>query len=87
MTARGHVENGVVVLDHPSALPEGVEVEVRIMAKPAGLPAPMARLTDAEKVQYRELHPFVQRMIGILPEDFDWEQEKEAHLREKYGPW
>jgi len=28
MTYRGHVENGVVVLDEPTALPEGTEVAV-----------------------------------------------------------
>ena len=86
MTAKGHVENGVVVLDPPGALPEGALVEVYILAPPAQLPEPMARLTEAEKKQYGELHPFVQRMIGILPEDFDWEREREAHILEKYGP-
>lgn len=28
MTFRGHVQNGVVVLDEPADLPEGVEVRV-----------------------------------------------------------
>ncbi len=30
MTYRGHVENGVVVLDEPAKLPEGAEVEVTL---------------------------------------------------------
>ena len=32
MTVHGHVRNGVIVLDSPTALPEGVAVEVRVMA-------------------------------------------------------
>ena len=28
MTYKGHIENGVVVLDEPSALPEGTSVKV-----------------------------------------------------------
>jgi len=39
MVYRGHVKNGVVVLDEPAALPEGAEVQItlprtRIMNKP-----------------------------------------------------
>jgi hypothetical protein len=37
MTYRGHVRNGTVVLDTPSALPEGAKVEVAVVkdAEPA----------------------------------------------------
>jgi len=31
MTYRGHVNKGVIVLDHNAQLPEGAEVEVRTM--------------------------------------------------------
>jgi hypothetical protein len=31
MTYQGHVENGVVVLDTPEALPEGAAVEVAVL--------------------------------------------------------
>lgn len=31
MTYRGHVENGVVVLDEPTELPEGAVVEVDVL--------------------------------------------------------
>ena len=34
MTHRGHVENGVVILDPPVDLPEGAEVEVRLIEPP-----------------------------------------------------
>jgi len=32
MTVRGHVQNGVVVLDDPTALPDGAEVSVRALS-------------------------------------------------------
>ena len=35
MTHRGHVRNGVVILDPPVDLPEGAEVEVRLIEPPA----------------------------------------------------
>jgi hypothetical protein len=33
MTFRGHVENGVIRLEHAPALPEGAEVEVRLLVE------------------------------------------------------
>ena len=35
MVYRGHVENGVIRLDSALTLPEGVEVEVRLIAEEA----------------------------------------------------
>jgi hypothetical protein len=35
MVYRGHVENGVIRLEDAPALPEGAEVEVRLLAKDA----------------------------------------------------
>jgi hypothetical protein len=34
MTYKGHVENGVVVLDPPGRVPEGAKVEVQLLAEP-----------------------------------------------------
>jgi len=34
MTYRGHVKNGVVVLDQPAELPEGAEVDVTVRTEP-----------------------------------------------------
>ena len=34
MTYRGHVKNGIVVLDEAVKLPEGAEVEVAVQAPP-----------------------------------------------------
>ncbi len=33
MVYRGHVENGLIRLEEPSVLPEGVEVEVRLLTE------------------------------------------------------
>ena len=38
MTYRGHVENGAVVLDAPTALPEGATVEVAVAPEPVSPP-------------------------------------------------
>lgn len=84
MTARGHVENGVVVLDPPGSLPEGAAVEVHLLVDTALLQAGHDA-PDADK--YADLHPWVRKMSGILPSDTDWEREREAHLWKKYGPW
>ena len=36
MTYRGRMRNGVVVLDQPASVPEGAEVEVRLVAETSG---------------------------------------------------
>ncbi len=36
MTYRGHVENGIVVLDDPVALPDGAPVQVDLLSEEAG---------------------------------------------------
>jgi len=38
MTYRGHVKNGVVVLDEPAELPEGAEVNVELLPARADEP-------------------------------------------------
>jgi len=52
MVYRGHVENGVIRLEGAPALPEGVEVEVRLLAENASaegekeIPSLYERLKD-----------------------------------------
>ena len=36
MTYRGHVKDGMIVLDSPTPLPEGSEVTIELIAKAAG---------------------------------------------------
>ena len=45
MTYRGHVENGVIVLDDPVVLPEGTGVRVEL-AEPEQRPTLAERLKD-----------------------------------------
>ena len=65
MTHRGKVKNGIVVLDDPSALPEGAEVSVRAVKAPARKGGVKRRPTT--------LYERYKRFIGIaqgLPADF-----------------
>jgi len=61
MTYRGHMENGVVVLDEPAALPEGTRVYVELAAQDVPEP-PATTLHDA-------LGPF-EGAFADLPSDF-----------------
>jgi hypothetical protein len=61
MTYRGHIENGVVVLDESAELPEGVGVEINILAGDG------ASQGDADNA-----HARLMRFAGIIkdmPED------------------
>ncbi|MCG3196158.1 MAG: hypothetical protein GHCLOJNM_00629 [bacterium] len=62
MTYRGHVKNGVVLLDEPAALPEGVSVEVAIAPEPETEGPPLPTL-------YESLKDVIGKAEG-LPADF-----------------
>ncbi|MBI3468910.1 MAG: hypothetical protein HY000_38385 [Planctomycetes bacterium] len=62
MTYRGHVENGVVVLDEPCDLPDGAAVQVSPIPPPAG-----AKEGEIPSL-YERLRPFVGAAKG-LPRD------------------
>ena len=55
MPVRGHIENGAVVLDEPTDLPEGAKVVVEL---------------DPHEAE-RELSPEIKRVTGILPPNVD----------------
>jgi hypothetical protein len=61
MVYRGHVENGVVRLDDSPTLPEGEEVEVRLLS-------PIT--PEAEKIPslYERLKDFVGKAEGLPPD-------------------
>jgi hypothetical protein len=46
MTYRGHIKNGMVVLDSLASLPEGAEVEVRCIEEDENIPTLYERLKD-----------------------------------------
>jgi hypothetical protein len=49
MTYRGHVANGVIVLDPPAQLPEGAEVEVSLAEPPLAEEKPAASRKSIEE--------------------------------------
>jgi hypothetical protein len=65
MTYKGHVQNGVVVLDDPSDLPNGTQVEV--LPVKAAAPAPDSQGTEGTWAE--RLAPFIGCLDG-LPSDF-----------------
>jgi hypothetical protein len=56
MTMKGHVANGVIVLDRPAGLPEGAEVEV--------LPIAPAQRPDESARRPRTLNDVLEPVIG-----------------------
>ncbi len=46
MTLRGHIKGGAVVLDEPTALPDGTPVKVRAVDRPTAGPASTPTLGD-----------------------------------------
>jgi hypothetical protein len=63
MTFRGHVRNGVVLLDNGATLPEGAEVRVELMPARQDTPPP-----EETPTLYDSLEPFVGKAEG-LPAD------------------
>ena len=63
MTYRGHVKNGVVVLDDEVTLPEGTEVSV----DPLG-PAEVDEDGAETPTLYERLKPFIGKAEGLPPD-------------------
>jgi len=63
MTYRGHVKKGVVILDTPGGLPEGAEVEVRLVELMADEPA-----VQEGPSLYERLKAVVGRAKGLPPD-------------------
>ena len=63
MTYRGKVKNGVVVPDKPGALPEGAEISMRVVHRPARKPR-----AAKPKTIYEDMKPFI-GVINDLPSD------------------
>ena len=64
MTYRGRVKNGAVVLDEPTGLPEGVEVEVSLVSDGAETP-PEGGLGST---LYEQLKPVIGKAKGLPPD-------------------
>lgn len=59
MTVSGHVQNGVVVLDSPTNLPDGTSVRVEI---------PETEVTPVVDAQRKTLYERFESFIGTAPE-------------------
>lgn len=70
MTYKGRVRNGAVVLDKPSDLPEGAEVEVHLVPSKAD---------GAESNPLRELHRKYSGALKGLPRDLARNHDHYAH--------
>lgn len=46
MSLRGRVKNGVIVIDSPTSLPEGAEVDVLVLSAGGDVPTLYERLKD-----------------------------------------
>lgn len=84
MTAKGHVENGVVVLDAPAVLPEGAKVLIRLLDETRSLADTSLEPFPADD-PFHGLNPALRRLRGLLPHDFDLERDREAALCEKHN--
>lgn len=82
MTAKGHVENGVVVLDAPAAFPEGAKVLVSVYVEPQDLVAPPLEAFPPDD-PFHGLNPELRRLRGLLPIDFYLERDREAAVCDK----
>jgi hypothetical protein len=67
MTYRGQVRNGAVILDDPTALPEGTEVSVRPLRQSNGQ-GKRAAAAKRPRTLLDVLRPFVGKAKGLPPD-------------------
>jgi hypothetical protein len=65
MTLRGTIQNGIIVLDSPSGLPNGTPVTVMVEQKVATAPAQQSQLSDEE---YRRIKAIFDE-INAIPDE------------------
>lgn len=64
MTCRGHVKNGVIVLDEPAELPDGTKVEVR----PVVDSSVEREASDEAPTLYERLEPVIGKAKNMPPD-------------------
>ncbi|MCP4643571.1 MAG: hypothetical protein GY851_24195 [bacterium] len=69
MTYKGHVQNGVVVLDDPVNLADGARVRIEVV----------------QEAQSEALHPEILRFTGVLPPDIDARAEYADGVAKKHA--
>ena len=76
MPYRGHVEDGVIVLDEPLAIEYGTAVDVEVTPRGTDAPEPLPNAL------YERYRPFIGALDG-MPED--WAENHDKYLREQHG--
>jgi hypothetical protein len=66
MVIAGRVENGVVVLEHGTSLPEGTEVSVVVAAQRDPSPCPLPLRGEDEAAEHKRRLEIIER-IAALP--------------------
>ena len=79
MTYRGHVKKGVVVLDSPADLPDGAEVEVRLVEQAETPAAPHHRESGAAPPWAEKARELLPRMPRDLPGDLAEQHDHYIH--------
>jgi hypothetical protein len=72
MVYRGHVKDGMIVLDGPASLPEGAAVEVAVLPAPAPSMAPAGQEGTALQPRVPSLYERLKPLVGAvegLPRD------------------
>jgi len=69
MTYKGHVQNGVVVLDEPVNLTEGTRVRIEVL----------------HEAPSEALHPEIVRFTGVLPSDINVRAEYAQGVAKKHA--
>jgi hypothetical protein len=79
MTYRGHIRNGVVVLDEPVPAPEGAEVEVRLVGERSKPSDKGFDETDARPAWLEAARALSQQMPRDLPGDLAEQHDHYIH--------
>lgn len=66
MSLRGHIKNGVIILDEPAELPEGAEVRVQVVPQ-SNLASPTSESHTAPTF-YEKLKPFIGCLDDMPPD-------------------
>ena len=75
MTYQGHVENGSIVLDEPTALPDGTVVKIELAV------VGQSGMTEVIPTLAEQLARVIGKAEGL---PVDWAENHDAYLREEH---
>lgn len=68
MTMRGKIKKGKVLLDHPTALPDGTLVEIRLVKKTPRPKKTAKKAKPPERTRAERYAPFIGAAKGLPPD-------------------